>query len=293
MKGLLRKARYILEYVFFVLFVRFLLMLGFDRASNFCSYFARKLGPKLGVTKTARRNLEMAIGKDKINIDKTIDGLWDNYGRYIAEFAYVDKLPQAELDSRIEVEGLENAKELIDKNQPFMLCLGHLANWDFLIKNINIVHPKFSIVYRKANNPYVDAAILRTRQSDTVRMIAKNRNGARELVKAIKEGDAIAMLVDQKMNDGIEVPFFGKPAMTANAIAKLSLQYDYPILPAQIIRKKGSHFKAIVHPVMQFEKTGDKEKDIYNMMLKINKMIEGWVRENPEQWFWFHNRWKK
>jgi KDO2-lipid IV(A) lauroyltransferase len=135
--------------------------------------------------------------------------------------------------------------------------------------------------------------MLALRTNDTVEMIAKGPSGVRGLIKAIKSGNSIAMLVDQKMNDGIEVPFFGKPAMTANAIAKLSLQYNYPIIPCQIIRTKGSYFKAVIHPPIDYSKSGEAEKDCYNIMLKINQVIEGWVRENPEQWFWFHNRWKK
>jgi KDO2-lipid IV(A) lauroyltransferase len=101
------------------------------------------------------------------------------------------------------------------------------------------------------------------------------------------------MLVDQKMNDGIPVPFFGRKAMTSQGIAKLALQFNYPIVPCQIIRKKGCYFKQIIYPPLSINKTGDDEKDCYNIMLEINQIFEKWIIQNPSQWFWFHNRWGK
>lgn len=267
-------------------------VIGLERSANMSGFLARKIGPYLKVTSIARRNIKAVLGEDA-DAEKIIDGLWDNFGRYIGEFPFANSMGQEEMDRRFELIGFEHAQELIKNQQPYLLCLSHMANWDFLIGNIGKIYPKFSIVYRKANNPYVDKDMLNARTNDSVEMIAKGPSGVRGLIKAIKSGNSIAMLVDQKMNNGIEVPFFGKPAMTANAIAKLSLQYNYPIIPCQIIRTKKSYFKAILHPPINYSKTGDTEKDCYNIMLKINHVIEGWIRENPEQWFWFHNRWKK
>ena len=124
-------------------------------------------------------------------------------------------------------------------------------------------------------------------------MIAKGPSGAKSIIRAIKSGASIAMLVDQKMNNGIEVPFFGFPAMTAVALARLSLQYKYPIVPLQIVRiGKSSNFELILHDPLEPSITKDNEKDCYNIMLEVNKTLEQWIREKPEQWFWFHNRWK-
>lgn len=292
--GVFKTVKHYFEYMIFILFRRLLLMLGLERAANFCSWLAQKLGPHLGVSRIARRNLRktLASNMSDAQLEGLILRLWDHYGRYVAEFVYVDRLPQEELDSRIELVGLEHVAKFNRMKQPFLLCLAHIGNWDFLIRNITNLYPKFSIAYRKANNPFVDEAIVKTRASENIRLIAKGPIGAKDLVRAIKDGDAIAMLVDQKMNDGIEVPFFGLPAMTANAIAKLSLQFNMPIVPVQIIRTKGSNFKATIHPVLETKRSGDKYADSYAIMEQINLIIEGWIRQNPEQWFWFHNRWK-
>ena len=265
-------------------------ILGLERSASLCAAVAGAIGPYLGVTKIARRNIEKSLGNE-VDVDLVIKGLWDNFGRYIGEFPFINTLSEEELEKRIKIEGFENVEHLINNHQPYLLYMAHLANWEFAINIAEKIYPKFSVIYRKANNPYVDKAILNSRKNQTITMIAKGASGAKGLASAIKTGSAIVMLVDQKMNDGISVPFFGQPAMTADAIAKLSLKYNYPIIPCQIVRTSGSNFTGILHPAMNYNATGDSRQDCYEIMLKINQQIEEWIRQHPEQWFWFHNRW--
>lgn len=281
------------EYCLFWLLTGALGLLSIERSANLCSFIARKIGPFLNVSKIARRNLQNIYG-DEIDIDSVIDDLWDNFGRYIGEFPFINKMSKAELDRRIKFTGMHHIEHLQSAQQPFMLLLCHQANWDVIIRKINDIYPQFGIVYRKANNPLVDRDLLLERSKDeNVLMIPKGPSGARGLVRAIKSKMSIAMLVDQKMNDGIEVPFFGKPAMTAPAMARFALQYDYPIIPCQLVRiQRSSQFEIRIHPAMEIKPTGDKAQDCYNIMKDINLMIEKWIREYPGQWFWFHNRWK-
>ena len=285
--------KHYLEYIVFFLVTRLLRLLPIEKSAGLCSFLARKIGPLISVTKTARSNLENVYG-DNINIDQTIDDLWDNFGRYIGEFPFINALSDEELTRRITFTGLENIEDFKQNNQPFMLFLGHQANWDIVIRKVNAMYPKFGIVYRKANNPLVDKEIFSERNDGAdVIMIAKGIAGAKSLVRAIKSKMSIAMLVDQKMNDGIEVPFFGKPAMTAPAIARLALQYNYPIVPCQLIRKgRSSNFELRLHKPLKIEKTGNMQKDCFNIMKTINLTLEQWIRQHPGQWFWFHNRWK-
>ncbi|MDG1436347.1 MAG: lipid A biosynthesis lauroyl acyltransferase [Rickettsiaceae bacterium] len=288
----MKKFKHILEFIIFLGLTKLLKLLSIDRSAEICSSFARKIGPYLKVSDVARKNLLKAYGND-IDIEKTIDELWDNYGRYIGEFAFINNMSKQELDKRVKITGLEHVKDLQKNKQPFMLFLGHQANWDFMIRRINDIYPQFGIVYRKANNPYVDKYVVDERGNDSnVVMIAKGKSGVKNLIRSIKSGMSIAMLVDQKMNDGIEVPFFGRPAMTAPAVARLSIQYNYPIVPCQLIRLEGSYFELRLHPVLQHKATNNLDKDCYNIMVIINQMLEKWIRERPEQWFWFHNRWK-
>jgi KDO2-lipid IV(A) lauroyltransferase len=157
------------------------------------------------------------------------------------------------------------------------------------MSNIGI---ELSVVYRKANNPYVDKVIRATRLRKNIHLIEKGPQGLKDLIKSLRAKRPIIMLVDQRMNQGIEVPFMGRPAMTADAIARLALQFNYKLIPAQVIRLGHcSKFKAIIHPEIKVKNTGNTEKDVYSIIEKINQILEKWVREYPTQWFWFHNRW--
>ena len=292
MKNYVKKAKHLVEYAIFIMLTSFLKMLSIDKSASLCSFVARKIGPHLEVSNIARSNLGKVYGND-IDIEKTIDELWDNYGRYIGEFPFINRMTTQELETRVKLTGLEHIENFRKTKQPFMLFSGHQANWDFMIRRINDIYPKFGVVYRRANNPYVDNNMLKERgNNQDIIMIAKGSVGVKDLVRSIKSGMSIAMLVDQKMNDGIEVPFFGRPAMTAPAIARLSLQYDYPIVPCQLIRLEGSYFELRIHAPLKYDNTGDVKKDCYDIMLTINKKLEEWIRQKPAQWFWFHNRWK-
>ncbi len=288
----LKQLRHLSEYGAFIIFSRILKLFGIDKAADICSFVARKIGPFSAAHKIAKQNLKV------LNIQESeekiiLENLWDNFGRFIGEMPYVSTMPAKELSERVEIIGLEHLAEYQKHKRPFLLFTGHFANWDFALKITDKLYHKFGIIYRKANNPYVDKAINHHRSAENVHLIAKGPYGAKDLIKAIKSGYSIAMLVDQKMNDGIEVPFFGKPAMTPHAIAKFALQFHYPIIPCQIVRTKGSYFQVVIYPPLDVENTGNVDADCYTIMNQVNLMLEDWIRQNPSQWFWFHNRWKK
>ncbi|WP_341761096.1 lipid A biosynthesis lauroyl acyltransferase [Candidatus Tisiphia endosymbiont of Thecophora atra] len=299
MRKFFKNIKYLLEYFFVLIILKILGTFGIDKSVQICRCIARKIGPLLPVNKIAKENIQNIFGKNQTNglrmeTQATINQVWDNFGSFIGEFPYVNKMSEEELSKRVEISGLDNIIEFQKSHQPFLLFTGHFANWDFALKIINKFYPKFAIIYRKLNNPYIDKLINDTRKTSDIKLIPKGEKGARDLISAIKSGYAIGMLVDQKMNNGIEVPFLDQPAMTAHAIAKIALQFGYPIIPLQVVRtSNSSYFKAIIHPPIQLQKTNNSKTDCYNIMFAINQILGNWVKENPGQWFWFHNRWKK
>lgn len=292
MKKSFRTMKYLLEYFFVLIIIKIIGIFGISKSVNICRYLAKKIGPLLPVNKIAKDNIENILGKT-VDPQDILNQIWDNFGSFIGEFPYIINMTEEELSKRIKIIGLNNIKKFQQAQQPFLLFTGHFANWDFALKVINRFYPKFAIIYRKANNPYVDRLVNDTRVNDNIKLIPKGAKGIRDLMSAIKSGHSIGMLVDQKMNDGIEVPLLGKPAMTAHAIAKIALQFDYPIVPLQIIRTHDSYFKIIIHPAIEFQKTEDNKKDCYKIMIIINNILGEWIKQKPGQWFWFHNRWKK
>jgi KDO2-lipid IV(A) lauroyltransferase len=144
-------------------------------------------------------------------------------------------------------------------------------------------------VYRAANNAAVNRVLrrtLRTRQA-----VPKGAGGGRDLVRHLRDGGHVGMLVDQKLNDGIAVPFFGRDAMTAPALARLARHFHAPILPVRVERLVGAHFRFTVMPRLAVAETGDGTADVLATMTRVNGMIEGWIRDRPEQWLWLHKRW--
>lgn len=285
---MLKKAKHYLEAAVVYLLFTALRQFSLDSASAIGSLMARSIGPYLSAHKTARANLKMVFPNLSRNEQNNLlDKMWDHLGRVAAELAY---LQNDAILKRIKVTGAEN---LPAHGKPAFMFSGHIGNWELLSCLSQIGGRPITGVYREANNPIVDDMITRTRSPRYVNLIPKGTQGAVKLVRSIKNNEAIALLVDQKMNDGIPVPFFGRDAMTASAIAELALRYDTPIVPAYVLRTGGANFEGIIYPALDYQKTGNKEKDVYNIMLAINQTLEGWIRKNPEQWFWVHKRWPK
>ena len=144
-------------------------------------------------------------------------------------------------------------------------------------------------VYRAANNPWVDR--LMRRFHGIRRAVPKGSAGGRELVRHLRRGGSIAMLVDQKQNDGIAVPFFGRNAMTAPAIARLGYRFGCPLVPVRVERLNGARFRCTVMAPIELTETGDATTDVLATMASVNAVLEGWIRARPEQWLWVHARW--
>jgi KDO2-lipid IV(A) lauroyltransferase len=124
-------------------------------------------------------------------------------------------------------------------------------------------------------------------------MFAKGAQGARAALTHLQAGGSLGLLVDQKMNDGIAVPFFGRAAMTAPAIAQFALRFDAPILPVHVVRLGPARFRMICEPPLNIARTGDKKTDTYAILLAVNTTLERWIREQPESWLWLHRRWPR
>ncbi len=266
-----------------------------DTASNFGGWLARAIGPRLGINRRAERNIRRALPDlSDAQVRDVIVGMWDNLGRVAAEYPHLKKFGDRDFAlDRITTINPEHAEALRDDGKAGIFISGHMGNWELNAAGAKAMGIGLVQVYRAMNNPISDGVIIRMRDNVAAGLIPKGRDGARQILKTIRAGEHLGMLVDQKMNDGIAVPFFGQDAMTAPAVAELALRFDIPVLPAHIVRTHGAHFKLVIEPPLHFETTGDRDRDIYNAMLKINRLFERWIREEPAQWLWLHNRWPK
>ncbi len=261
-----------------------------DTASAFGGWIGRKIGKKMSVTRRARRNMERAFPeKSAEEIETLLGDMWENLGRSVAEVPHIHKIQPG--SARLEVVGLENGLALKNDDKAGQFFTAHAGNWEIAMLLARAMDLDMMCVYRAPDNPWVDSVFTKARRGFQGELVRKGPEGARKLTAFLRKGGHIAMLVDQKMNDGIAVPFFGRDAMTAPALAQFALRYDAPAVPVRLERLQGAYFRMTFYPQLDIVNTGDRHADMLKIMTEVNAIIESWIRERPAQWLWVHRRW--
>lgn len=270
----------------------FFRLLPLDAASALGGALARAIGPRLGISKRARLNLRRAMPDlSEAEITRIVRGMWDNLGRVVAEYPHLDAFKVYEPGGRVTVEGVREVIDARETETRFIFFSAHFGNWE--IATLAATQAGFDVlaIYRAPNNPFVDELINEARSISGGELVPKGSTAGRRAVSALAEGKHICMLVDQKMNDGIPVPFFARDAMTTPALARLALRYNCVVLPCRVERVRGATFRLVADPPIPLPRTGDVQADIMTLMTAVNATVEGWIRQRPEQWFWLHRRW--
>jgi KDO2-lipid IV(A) lauroyltransferase len=281
---------YALQAVVLALFLGLCRILPVDWASGLGGWIGRGVGPLMGQNRKANRNLARAFPQNSAETNaRILRGMWDNLGRVIAEYPHLPRICAKLEGGRVEVVGIETIRALATDEKPGILFGAHLANWEvqpFIARHTGL---ELALIYRAPNNEWVDRLLRRLR--DAPLLFRKGQEGARALFSLLRSGGHVAMLVDQKMNDGIPVPFFGRDAMTAPAIAQFGLRLGCVIVPVRTERLRGARFRITVYPPLEMPNTGNRAADERAVMTTINGIVENWVRARPEQWLWLHRRW--
>jgi Kdo2-lipid IVA lauroyltransferase/acyltransferase len=261
-------------------------------ASAVGGYIASIIGPRVSRTEIARKNLARAMPDlDKAQTEEIIRGMWNNIGRTFVEYPHITRMDFAQMRELAVLEGIEHIRNADLAGKGGIFFTGHLGNFEFGPKLFASHGFPLHVVFRRSNNPGLHTLIHTLRNRYLAGSISKGKAGSRQMIEILKKGERIGIMLDQKMNDGIVVKFFGMDAMTAPAVARLALKYGCQILPTRIIRTAGVRHKVIVYPPIEIPNTGNLHNDVHTIMSRINSTLEGWIREYPEQWFWVHNRW--
>ncbi len=267
-------------------------LLPLDVASALGGALARRIGPLLGVSKLARRNISRAFPElSETEIARVVAGMWDNLGRVAAEYPHLRSIRVFEPgDARVETHGFENVDRAVAADRRIIFFSGHIANWEIaMLAGVQYGIPVAQI-YRAGNNPLIDRMILRFR-GDRGELIPKGPVAARRAIAGLRRGMHLTLLADQKMNDGIPVPVFGRQAMTAPALAVLALRFNCDVLPARVERLAGARFRLTIFPPLPLPRSGEPHADAAALMARVNATLEAWIRDRPEQWLWVHRRW--
>ncbi len=216
---------------------------------------------------------------------KIANGMWMHLGRVLGEYLHTKNLV---MSNRITYEGLEHLEPLKEKGG-FMIT-AHLGNWELVVAPALHVDLPVNVVFRRINNPLISKLLMRRVQVfDAV--FQKGIEGARGMASTVKSGKTFVALVDQKLREGEMLDFFGHKASTAVAHIKLAEKFNTPIVTVQIIRTKACHFHIVIKP-LDLSGLDPKAPDyVQQAGTHINGVLEGWIRENPEQWMWPHRRW--
>jgi KDO2-lipid IV(A) lauroyltransferase len=256
------------------------------------SCLAKIFGPLVRSKKIIEKNLKICFKKiDSKEIEKISLGMWDNIGRTFSEYVFLKDFQKK--NNLIRFHGTEYLDEIKKNNKPVVFVSGHFANFELMAMQLNTYGIKFATMYRPLNNLFLDPILEYLRLKYVCPfLIKKGRSSMRELLNKIKNGYSIAMLVDQRTSEGKKVELFNFPALTTTVPAQISLRFNCKIVPLYIERLSDSNFEMTIHKPIEYKKSGNYEKDSYDLTLEINKKIEKMILKRPEQWLWLHNRWK-
>ena len=277
--------------------LRVLRLLGPVAASNLGGAIARTIGPLLPVSRVAHMNLRAALPElDAADRRRVVRGMWDNLGRTACELPHIGSLQATEGGPGWELEG-EGALQWLKAHRGAMILVsGHIANWEVLPAVAAAHGLMMGSFYRAASNPLVDQIIADLRRATTgveMPMFAKGAVGAKQAYGYVARGGRLGVLMDQKLNDGIEARFFGLPAMTAPAAAAMALRFGCPVLPIRVMRLGPARFRLTCEPPLPHPATGNQHADTATLTQQVNDRLEAWVRERPVEWLWLHRRWPR
>ena len=285
----MRKFFYLIEFILIKLFFFILIIIGYKNGSNLGNFIGRLFGPIFRSKKLIENNLEQSGIVDKKNYNKIISKIYGNYGRILAEYPFLKAFRNNKLNKFIEIDGLENLNKIKREKRRAVFISGHFNNFELMALQIEKAGINLCAIYRPLNNVFLNKTMEEIRQNFICKnQIKKGRSGTRQIIENIKKGNSVALMIDQRVREGIKINFFGKPASTTTIPAQLIKKYKCDLVPIYIERRKNNYFKMFVSEPI---KIGN-NKSIKEITEHLNKILEKMILKNVDQWIWTHDRWK-
>ena len=283
MKNFYHLVQHVLIFILFILFK----IVGFKASSNFGFFIGKYLGPLFRPKSSIINNLKKAqISGDYKKIATNVLG---NYGRIFAEYVHLKNFKNDRLNNHISIEGREYLERIKNKKQSVVFISGHFNNFELMAMQIDKAEVDCAAIYRPLNNPYLNKIMEKIRKRDICKkQIKKGRSGTREIIKFLKKGTSIALMVDQRVREGEKALFFKHLATTTTIPAQLIKKYNCDLVPIYIERKNKFDFKMYVSKPIKI----NKNKSSDEITLFINKILEKMILKNVDQWIWTHDRWR-
>ena len=283
-----KSINYFVQFIFILILFIFARLIGLKLSRKFFSWFFSFVGPFFKSKKIIENNLN--IFSNNFSIEKKreiISNMWKNYGMTFIEYIYLNIFRKN--THYIKIDGENNLNKLINKKKPVIFVSGHFANFELMSMEITKKGIKLATIYRPLNNYFLNPLMEYLRKKYVCNnQIKKGINGVRDAINYINKDFSIALMIDQRVSEGVKINFFDKPALTTTLPAQLAIKYNLTVIPVFIERLKEDNFR------IEFQNEIDSKnfKDKIELTKKLNETLEKMIERNPNQWIWTHNRWK-
>ena len=286
----MKKFFYLIEFILIKIFFFILIIIGYKNGSNLGNFIGRFFGPLFRSKKLIKKNLDQSGIIDKKNYNNIISKIYGNYGRILAEYPFLKKFRNNKLNKYIEIEGVENLEKIKKEKKRVVFISGHFNNFELMALQIEKSGINLCAIYRPLNNMFLNNTMEEIRKNFICKnQIKKGRSGTRQIIENLNKGNSVALMIDQRVREGIKTNFFGKEASTTTIPAQLIRKYKCDLVPIYIERRKKYYFKMFVSEPIKI----GSNKSINEITEHLNKILEKMILKNIDQWIWTHDRWKK
>jgi len=286
----MKKIKYFFEFIIIGIFFLIFKFLGLKISSFFGGILGNIFGPLFRSKKLIQSNILKALPNlNEIQIKNITHKMWNNYGRILSEYMFIKKFREKKFQRNITIEGQDILEKIKYEKKPVIFISGHFNNFELMAMQIEMAGIDLATIYRPLNNIFVNVIMEKIRKKYICKnQIKKGMQGMRELLSMFKNGTSVALMIDQRVSEGIKSNFFGTKAYTTTIPAQFVKKFNCKIVPIYIERVLGINFKINVEKPIEYQKDDSLEKITQDLNLRLEKMI----LKNPSQWIWSHNRWK-
>tara|TARA_X000000950_G_scaffold42378_1_gene46968 strand:+ start:4204 stop:5064 length:861 start_codon:yes stop_codon:yes gene_type:complete len=286
----MKYIKYFIQFLFIIFTFIIFKILGPNLSSNLGGKIFQLIGPFFRSKQLIHSNIKKGIPNiDSENLKKISRLMWNNYGRLFAEYVFIKDFRYGQLAEKINIEGYEILDQIKKSNKQVIFVSGHFSNFELMAMSLEKTGIKLSTIYRPLNNIFLNGIMEGIRRKYICKyQIKKGIGGLKKLINLKKKNFSTALMIDQRLSEGILSDFFNQKALTTTMPAQLVKKFDIPVIPVHIERIKNLNFKISIKEPINFSK----EETIENITLKLNQILETMILKNPEQWIWSHNRWK-
>ena len=284
------KIKYFLQFISLIFLFSFFKLLGIKISSFLSGKLLVLIGPLFRSQKICLSNLSIAFPELETSKKKKIlKSMWFNYGILLAEYMFINSFRNSNLSNNIIIENQEELNIIKNDSEPVIFISGHFNNFELMAMHLEKSGIDLAAIYRPLNNIFLNPLMEKIRKKYICKnQIKKGMAGTKEILKFFKKKTSIALMIDQRVSEGIQCNFFNKPAFTTTIPAQFAKKYNAKIVPIYIERINNNNFKIKIYKSLKFSN----EESLESITLSLNKILESMIIKNPEQWIWTHSRWK-